>query len=504
MHAVNDRADTMRRELYRFDARDTERVGRIVVEMIKAERVSDAIMLARAGVNLAPRSGSAWNVLSYAYSFAPGFAREQTAAAREAVIHSPDDHSAWHNLSLGLMRSFEFDRALEASGRALGLPSGNPYYRMQAAFLASLLSDHGRALHYLDAARELVDAGHAERRRFLAEIDIQASISHAAMGDWENFSKRLASRHELSTTRGFLYDAWDFARLWTQTDEWKPANEALLYLEWGIGDQIQFARLLPLLHAWSFKRITVACSRPLMELVAQMPGVAAVVDHLDKGLRLDNIRPDVAIIPVIDLMDELRRSGSFPLGAFGAPYLGDRVSPKLAWEPRREPGKKAIAFCWQGDPRQPQDFNRRIPFPEWGRFAAAAHERYTFHSVQTKFAGNINPFEGWPKHVPLENCGGLVHSMRDVAEIIGKCDVFVGQCGANLHLAGAMGAPAVAMLGASHDFRWDFEPLYDVALVKQIRPGDWPSAFSQLDAAISDVVTRRTAEIQKRGNTQCQ
>jgi tetratricopeptide (TPR) repeat protein len=506
MHAFA-RSETLQRELYASpsEQRDADRVARVVAEMVASGRINDAIALARAGVNLAPRSGGAWNALSYAYSFAPGFESEQTAAAREAVLHSPDDHSAWHNLSLGLMRLFEFDRALEASGRALALPSENVYYRMQAGFLASLLSDHKRALHFLDAARALVSPSLVGRRRYLAEIDIQAAMSYASLGDWENFCARLDSRHELSHSESFLFDAWAYKRLWTQTNEWKRDGEALVYLEWGIGDQIQFARLIPLAlaHICNFSRVTVACSRPLMLLMREMPNVDAVIDHLDPGLAIENIRPDVAIIPVIDLMRELHRFGLFPLGTFMGPYLtvparesGSGRPAWSNWRPRRKPGKIAIAFCWQGDPKQPQDFNRRIPFPAWGEFARRYSDRYTFHSVQAKFAGYIDPWEGWPAGVEIEDCSLMIHDMRDVAEIISRCDVFVGQCGANLHLAGALGVPAVAMLGASHDYRWDFEPLYDVRLVKQDRPGDWSSAFAQLDAAISEV-TRRTAAIQE-------
>ena len=519
----------MGRELYGFDQKDALRVARIVVEMIRSARFDDAISLARACVKLAPRSGQAWNVLSYAYSHVRGFEQEATAAAREAVVQEPADPSAWHNLSLGLMRLFLFDEALEASGRALALPSENPYYPMQAAFLASLVGDNARALKFLDQSRDRVAPGHVERARFLAEIDIQAAINFATLGDWNNFCRLLDSRHELSTAKpGFLHDMWAAGRLWTQTNEWKLATwcyatsgtglsestlscrtpvaaradgfraEALVYLEWGIGDQIQFARLIPLAlrQIFNFSRVTVACAAPIMELVRSIEGVDEVMDQASPELNTFNIRPDVAVVPVIDLMRELHRFGLFPLGSFTGPYIST-PEPRLNWMPAREPGKIAIAFCWQGDPRQPQDFNRRIPFQEWGRFAESHADRYTFHSVQSKFAGNIEPWQGWPRSVEVENCAPLIRDLRDVAEIISKCDVFVGQCGANLHVAGAIGKPAVGLLGFSHDWRWDAEPIYDCVLALQTRPGDWPSAFASLDAAIEQALNPPAGGISK-------
>ena len=491
----------MGRELYGFDQKDALRVARIVVEMIRSARFDDAISLARACVKLAPRSGQAWNVLSYAYSHVRGFEQEGTAAAREAVVQEPADPSAWHNLSLGLMRLFLFDEALEASGRALALPSENPYYPMQAAFLASLVGDNARALKFLDQSRDRVAPCYSERARFLAEIDIQAAINFATLGDWDNFCRLLDSRHELSTAKpGFLHDMWAAGRLWTQTNDWFGVayDEALVYLEWGIGDQIQFARLIPLAlrQIRNFKRVTVACAAPIMELVLSIEGVDEVMDQASPELNTFNIRPDVAVVPVIDLMRELHRFGLFPLGSFTGPYIST-PQPRLNWMPAREPGKIAIAFCWQGDPRQPQDFNRRIPFQEWGRFAESHADRYTFHSVQSKFAGNIEPWQGWPRSVEVENCAPLIRDLRDVAEIISKCDVFVGQCGANLHVAGAIGKPAVGLLGFSHDWRWDAEPIYDCVLALQTRPGDWPSAFASLDAAIEQALNPPAGGISK-------
>jgi tetratricopeptide (TPR) repeat protein len=507
MHAVTERSHTLDRELYTFEKADAIRVARIVGEMIQAKRIEDAVSLARAGVNMAPRSGVAWNVLSYAYSFAPGLEREQTAAAREAVIHSPEDSSAWHNLSLGLMKMFEFESALEASERAIALPSDNAYYPMNGAFLASLVGDHQRTLTLLGEARRRLTPEHAEYPKFLAEIDLTAAVAHAHRGDWVAFMDALESRHELATWMGngpdaFLKTMWGLGRLWTQNQEWTidgeaPGGEALVWLEWGIGDQIQFARLIPMVlrEILRFRRVTVVCSRPLVELVRSIEGVDGVLEHGFLGLTPENVRPDVAVIPVIDLVRVAERFGLFPLGRWPGAYIKTPAAV-TGWKPRREAGKIAIAFSWQGDPKQTQDFNRRIPFAEWGRFAKLHSDRYTFHSVQTKFGGHISPWEGWPD-VPVDDAGQLIRDMRDTAEIISKCDVFVGQCGAPLHLAGAMGKPAVAMLGYAHDWRWDFEPLYDIGLVKQSRPGDWPSAFAKLDQAIDRVVTRRPAEISK-------
>lgn len=493
-----------------YSSSDARRVARMVSELIRFKRIDDAISLARAGVAAAPELGVTWNVLSYAYSFADGLEAPQLAAALEAVRLSADDATAWHNLSIARMRNFDFERALEASQQALLLPS-DLYVATQAAFLASLVGAPDRTLAYLDVARSRIAEDDSDSERLNAEIDLAAALAYASLPDWPEFLRLLETRHALAKQRpSFLYDMWKRERLWRQcpgtwigcmsaTDAYERSriSEALVYLEWGIGDQIQFARLIPsvLKTAFNFRRVTVACSPSLMKVIPLIEGVDEVIEHTH--LRADRIPPDVAVIPVIDLMGELGRLGRFPLGAFSKPYIRP-PSPQIAWEPAREPGKIAIAFSWQGDPKQTQDFARRIPFAEWGNFARLANERYTFHSMQTKFAGPIDPWQGWPEGVHVDDCSNLNRDMRDAAELIGKCDVFVGQCGALLHLAGALGKPAVAMLGYTHDFRWDYEPLYDCVLVKQTQPGNWPSAFAQLEGAIEQALTRRTAEFSQQ------
>lgn len=507
-----ERAELIARELHGgHERRDAARVARIVGEMVTAKRFEDAIALARACVNMAPRLGEAWNVLSYAYSFAHGLEAEQIAAAREAVMLKPDDPTAWHNLSVGLMRVFHFDEALEAGRRAGALPLDDKlaYVPIQTAFLASLLGAHVAALEYLAQARALLAPDDPVRECREAELDLGCALAYAGMADWQGFLDNLETRHALFGTRlpNFMWDMWKRGRFWQQNEEWKHSGEreALVYLEWGIGDQIQFARLIPwLLRGLAFagggvisgfSRIMVACSRPLLEIVASIDGVDETIDHT--LLRADNIRPDVAVIPVIDLMRLLHVHGAFPLGAFRAPYIRP-PSPQLEWWPNSQPGRVAIAFSWQGDPKQTQDFARRIPFRAWADFARDNAESYTFHSMQTKFAGHIEAWEGWPAEVPLDDTSAINRDMRDAAELIEKCDVFVGQCGALVHLAGAMGKPCVVLLGWSHDYRWDFEPLYDCVLVRQTRPGDWASAFAQLPAAIEEALTRRTAEFSQQ------
>ena len=151
----------------------------------------------------------------------------------------------------------------------------------------------------------------------------------------------------------------------------------------------------------------------------------------------------------------------------------------------RQPGKIAVAFSWQGDPRQTHDWNRRVPLAEFGAWAKANADRFTFHSLQSKFAGFGEPWAGWPDDVPIQDCSGAT-DFADVAALVNECDIFVGQCGGLVHLAGAIGKTAIALLASSHDWRWDsWPPLYrSVIGIPQSEPGYWWSVFRRLTDAI--------------------
>ena len=487
---------------------DARRLCQLAVDLLGAKRKLDALAAARAAVNFAPRDGTAWNVLAAVYNEIEDGARSMAAAAREATLLAPADPSTWHNLSLGLMRSFDLVGAIDAAAVAVSIRGGGHHFALQGAFLASLIGAHQLALDYLDVAEDRC-AGDPGRGGKLSEILLWRMISSAQLRDWDAFCKYVERRHEQGgpsvvyeggrpPERDFLKTLHARGRLWTQTDNGTD-REALVYLEWGMGDQIQFARLIPdVLRYFGCRRVTVACSKPLVKLMRTLAGADNVIDNF--ALDPDALLPDVAVIPVMDLMIQAHRLGMFPPGAFHGSYLKVPAAPRSPvrrWRPAREPGKKAIAFCWQGDPRNGTDFIRRIPLAAWGEFARAHSSQFTFHSVQTMFAGYGEPWAGWPEDVPVEDCSPFIRDYADAARVIAECDVFVGQCGGYAHLAGAIGAPAVVMLGASHDWRWDAGTLYDVELVCQKQLGDWGSAFEQLEGAIEKALTRPRPEFQE-------
>lgn len=483
----------------------------------------DALAMARGAVSLDPCSES-YNALAGVLNEIPGAEQLQITAAERAINDNADNWAAWHNLSLAKLRSYDWvgaQSAIDAGLEKLPAKENNPYLAMQAAFVEGIVGDHEAALLYLRDAETVADRSEEPRlaQRVRSECGIARFVAYANLKQWDNAFAALESRHELSTVVTVVTMAAADGKLWRPgMDPRRPV--ALVYLEWGFGDQIQFARYVSdLIDSKVFREVWVACSPQLSAVISTLPGIDCV---LDRDALSYSILDEADLVPVIDLMaDHWKRTGD-PIKTGGAymsaplvqtvpglqiheeapnfAHMGDVET--AAWHERaaalngsapiarparleRQPGKIAIAFGWQGDPRQTHDWNRRVPLVEFGKWAKANADRFTFHSLQSKFAGYGEPWAGWPDDVPIQDCSGST-DLADVAALVNECDILVAQCGGLIHLAGAIGKTAIALLASSHDWRWDQYPrLYDsVWQLEQSEPGNWPGVFAHLTPLI--------------------
>jgi len=459
--------------------------------------LEDAIAIARGAVALAPVSES-HNALAGVLNDVPGAEELQAAAADAAIADDAENWAAWHNKSLALLRLHRGQEAAQAISTALRLlpaKEANPYLAMQAAFVAGIRGEHEDALGYLaDALAVVARMDTADPRATVLaetvrhECCIARFVAYAHMGNWAEAFGELANRFRTSPARNLVTQAEKAGRTWKPGST--PAfKTVIVVLEWGLGDQIQFARFVPeLAHRGIFENIVVACSTPLFSLMGSLNGVSRVMDR-DALTQAD--LDDAELVPVLDLMaDYWARTGDPVGGNLGGGRGNGYLKAPGKAKPELPQGKPVLAFAWQGDPRQTHDWNRRLPLASLGAWAGANRELFNFASLQTRFAGYGEPWADWPDDVPVVDASQsvMITDLGELADWIEAADVFVGQCGGLVHLAGALGKPAVVMLAASHDWRWDQSPpLYaSVLRAVQTAPGDWASAFSKLTYIISN------------------
>jgi hypothetical protein len=215
--------------------------------------------------------------------------------------------------------------------------------------------------------------------------------------------------------------------------------------EQGLGDELMFARFVPLLRSLAPRRITLACM-DLNIRAFQHLGADVVCSRINTTL--DQIeRPDAWVL-----------MGSLParLG-FGADLPNE---PYLRAEPR--PNGR-IGLVAKGRPQHLNDANRSMPL-----------------EILT---------EAFPDGLVLEPGG----DMQDTLNLVSSLDHLVTVDTSWAHAAGALGTPVSILLPAiGCDWRWisgrSDSPWYPSArLFHQPRRGDWTSVVDDVRAALRPV-----------------
>ncbi len=241
-----------------------------------------------------------------------------------------------------------------------------------------------------------------------------------------------------------------------------------LYIRWeqGLGDIVQFVRLLPRVKEVSGgAHIILEVQEPLVDLLCDLPDVTEVVAWQHGGAFACQFDAHISIMSLIHVL------GLSVDGVRAEPYL-THVADAVPTVPKDKPN---IGVCWKGSPSHANDENRSIP---WDKFRAA------FDGVDARL-WSLVPGETPDGVEPLTG-----RTMRDTANLIAAMDVIVTVDTCVCHVAGAMGKKVYTLIPSNPDFRWFYNrpdtPWYDtMRLFRQERYGDWASALKAVNDTLN-------------------
>jgi hypothetical protein len=392
------------------------------------------------------------------------------AALAQAVALAPDRADIRCRLGEEYYANQRLDQALVQFALAEHLDPASPAIQANLGLLHQARGDLAGAVRRY--RRALAVAGEVPALHvnlgaaLLAGFDFQAGFREA---EWRLRAPRLAALR-LPAPR------WSGEPL--------AGKHLLVYCELGFGDMIQFARFLPAVVARA-GAVTLAAPPELAPLFAVMPGVT-VMEARDKPPPADFCVSLVSLPAVLGSgLAEIVASVPYlppPPGRRREPPVGTGLRVGVVWAPRP---------ALRGDFKIRRVLDRRgCPFKDFAVLLRVPG--ITFVGLQ------LGADAALPAHwgLAVQDLSGALRDFADTAAVIASLDLVVGIDTAVLHLAGALGKPAWALLPPGQaDYRWgvgaESSPWYPGMRLFRANAAGWPALVATVAAELEAVANGR-------------
>ncbi|MBA2963715.1 MULTISPECIES: tetratricopeptide repeat protein [Ramlibacter] len=362
-----------------------------------------------------------------------GEVEEAIVLYREAVGREPGFVEAQVDLAGVLWRVGDYQGALAHAQAAVALAPDHPY---AVRILGTALLNLGR----LDEAETVLRRALVLKPDLaLAQVDLAFTLLLAGRmpEGWDWYEKRWNDTARLQRP---VY--WRAGYEWQGPQQPLAGRSILVYGEQGLGDQVQFARYLPLLQALG--ATVLAALRPeLLPLVERsFPGVRGVTATSD-------VQADLHVA-LLDLPQRLRTTlDSIPSPA---PYLHPPAERLAHWQHRLSawPQRLRVGLAWAGFAAHVNDRNRSLPLSLFRPLLES--QQVQCFSLQKSAAGAYRDMAPAPGR--LLDLTAEWTDCSDSAAMLRQLDLVITVDSAVAHLAGAVGTPVWLLLPPNPDFRW--------------------------------------------------
>ncbi|HEX8009864.1 MAG TPA: tetratricopeptide repeat protein [Casimicrobiaceae bacterium] len=376
---------------------------------------------------------------------------EQSLAAR------PADTNARLALSNALLHCDRPVEALERCEEVLAADPARRDARHNRAIALRALNRHAEAADVLQAllADDPSDAD-AEFNLALAELMLERYESA-----WIHYEARWRGSAAQPPLPPSSTPVW-------RAGESLAARAVLVQAEQGLGDTIQFLRLLAPLDALSAR----------VDLQLQ-PDLVAFVRRQWPSRRIDAL----GALPATDVETRLGLL-SLPLalglkdpGAAGAYLQADPARVEYWRQGLQLDSARRFGVAWRGNPAKRHDRQRSLPLEALRPWLDATAAKGCSVVALQRDASALE--REWLARFPhVEVPGAELRDFDDTAAVMALTDQVVSVDTSVIHLAGALGRPAIVLLRFCSDWRWgidrpDGATYRSVRALRQPAPGDW-------------------------------
>ena len=432
--------------------------------------LDEAITCYQTALKNRPGDYEAWNNLGNAFK-EKGFFDEAKAAYNKALQINPKFGLAYSNLGTVLQDQGEFEKAQEVYQRAVDI---DPHFVTAFNNMGVALREQGR----LGEAAVYFEKVFKSNPRD-PEAHWNMAITYLLEGrfeeGWREYEWRFQRKNVTVVERLFTQPRWNGGNIEGRT--------ILLYAEQGMGDTVHFIRYAPLVAGQGAK-VIVECQKELIPLVQSVQGVA---DVFEKGGELPTF--DVWC-PLLTL--PLLFATTIETIPANVPYVHVPEKLKEAWRQKvlKDPPGCRVGLVWAGNPKYRLDRIRSCPFELFTKLRDI--DGVLLYSLQKGEADEqVKTFQS---RLPLIDYMDDVRDFADTAALIENLDLVISVDTAVLHVAGAMGKPAWAILPYVPDWRWMLNrsdsPWYPtMKLFRQPKFGDWESVLREVAQALREEIS---------------
>lgn len=253
-----------------------------------------------------------------------------------------------------------------------------------------------------------------------------------------------------------------------------PDEDILVFYEQGLGDTLQFSRFLPRLTS-QFRTVYFWCQPALVDLLgASLRGVQ-VVSAQQPAPRTAWQVPLMSLPHRLGLATDAEHASRTLLRP---PY-----APGDPEDGRPPEGRRRVGLVWAGNPVHDLDHVRSIPRRALAPLASVPGTEW--QSLQVGPRASELAWLPW-----LRDRGRECHSFVDTARRMMGMDLIVSVDSSPIHLAGALGRPAILLLpDAGVDWRWGQHPTSclwypSVRLWRRRRGETWLDCLARLAGSL--------------------